>query len=434
MKLTQLNMVSWIFYIHLIMLSFIASIFVVNGWENYEQISFIGADARFYGWLSIQYTMIAMPAGMLFINYLYGYVSSKKMFNSYVNSSIVTLFSQRDSYALYPLYVSSFVSLVTVIYTFILLKNIPIYGVIQGLDSYSLALLRTEAFMEFDGSDTIRKLFGVTLTPILCYVAYAYWRLTKLKKHLIWFLIMFVFSFFIVTYNIAKIPVVLFILGFLFLNVLINGYVKKTTLFCMAFLALIVIVFAYIFVMHVVDIEPLFNIIWRRIIFGEIVGTFYSFEYFPNTHDFIGWTSLSKILPFDIGLGNSERAFKILMYITNPGSIQDGRGGVVNSLFIQEAWANFGLYGVIFAPFYVGMIVQLIYNFFLSFKKTPVTLGVLAYLSYKMPVSSGFYHFVFDEALVFIFIFFISIYVTALILKKIKKQEVREKIYESSFT
>jgi len=118
----------------------------------------------------------------------------------------------------------------SVVYTYHSLKTIPIYGIFQGFDAHSLAALRIEAAREFKGNLTIRYYFGITLTPILSYVAYVYWRLIKLREHLIWFLTMFVFSFFILTYNLAKSPFALYILGFLFLNVLINGGIKKTTL------------------------------------------------------------------------------------------------------------------------------------------------------------------------------------------------------------
>jgi oligosaccharide repeat unit polymerase len=302
------------------------------------------------------------------------------------------------------------------------MKNIPIYQVFQDADALNLALLRMETFLEFEGSDTARKLFGVTLTPILSYIAYAYWRLTKLRRHLFWFLLMFLFSFFILTYNLAKSPFIFYILGFIFLSVLINGHVKKSTLCFLLGLVLSLILFAYIFFMGASNFEAAWQVLWRRIFLGQSQGTFMAFEYFPKEHDFIGFSSFWKLFPRDLGVDASERAFRVIMVISNPEGVKAGTAGVVTSLFIQEAWANFGLYGVIIAPIYVGMFVQMIYLFFLNFKKTPVAIGVLAYLSYKMPIISGFYHFVFDMALVFVFIFFILIYIVALVLRKIKNQ------------
>ncbi len=428
MKPTRLNMVSWIFYAQLVVFSFIGSVLVVNGWvDDYYLAPIIGKDARFYGWLAIQYTMIAMPLSMLFINYLHGRKSNIRFFHTYINSPVVTITSKKDSYILFPLYLCSFLSLATVIYTFALMKEIPIYRAFQGVDTQTLALLRMETFMKFEGSETARKLLGVTLTPILSYVAYGYWRLTKLRIHLLWFLTMFVLSFFILTYNIAKAPFIFYIMGFLFLNVLTNGYIRKRTFFYLISFSAALIIMAYFIFMGVSNFEKLFEIMWHRILLGQVMGTFLSFEYFPAMHDYIGFSSFLRFLPPALGLDTSERAFRVIMEIMNPGAVADGTAGVVTSLYIQEAWANFGILGVIIAPLYVGMFVQIVYLYLLKFKKTPLSIGVLAYLSYKMPITSGFYHFIFDDALMFIFVFFIMVYVTALTLKKFKKQEAYKK-------
>lgn len=422
MKLTQLNMVSWIFYVQLIALSFIASILVVNGWvDDHQVISCVGEDARFYGWLSVQYTMIAMPLSMLFINYLYGYESNSKLFLSYINSPVITLTSQKDSFVKYPLYILSLISLLSVVYTFISSTNIPIVAVFQGWDAHSLSVLRQKVNVEFKGINFIKNIFGVGLTPILSYVAYAYWRLTKLRKHFIWFLIMFVFSCFIVTFDLGKAPFVLFIIGFLFLNVLINGGVKKRTLYLFIGVALILLVTAYVFVAQVIDFNVLYSRIATRIIMEQAVGTYLSFEYFPYTHDFIGLSSLLGDLLSPFGMNESEIASRIIVATFSPSDIEDGTAGVMNSLFIQEAWANFGLFGVILAPIYVGMFVQIIYMFFLKSKKTPIMLGLLACLSYKMPITSGINQFLINRPWLYLSFILISVYVAALFLKGLKR-------------
>lgn len=408
------------------MVSFIASIIVVNGWDGDYQTSILSKDAKLYGWLAIQYTMIAMPFGMLIINLLHGYISNHKLFLSYINSPIITSTSRKDTFVKYPLYILSLISLLSIIYTFISLKTIPIIAAFQGLDASSLAALRQQAYREFEGSDTIRNIFGIALTPILSYIAYAYWCLTKSIKDFLWFLILFVFSFFILTFDLSKAPIVFFILGFLFLNVLINGGIKKKTLFFFGVASLALIVSAYVIVARLVDFKIVFNAIGGRIIFGQAAGTFFSFEYFPSTHDFIGFSSISKNLSLVFGTDLSERAARIIMTIFNPSGIEAGKAGVMNSLFIAEAWANWGLFGVIIAPVYLGMFVQIIYMFFLKTKKTPIMLGLLTYLSYKLPITGGFNDFIYDRNLMLIFIIFISIYIAALFLKDFDRRNVHE--------
>ncbi|MCD6566083.1 MAG: hypothetical protein J7K53_09070 [Bacteroidales bacterium] len=422
MKITQINMVSWIFYFHLVLFSFIASVLIINGWADKQTALLdIGEEARLHGWLSVQYTMLAMPLGMLFINYLYGYKSNSKLFLSYINSPVTTLASKKDSFVQYPLYILSLISLLSVVYTFMSSHRNPIVEIFQGLDATSIRVLRQELTVEFAGINIIKNCFGVALTPTLSYVAFAYWRLTKLREHFIWFLIMFVFSIFILIFNLAKSPVAMFVLSFLFLNVLISGGIKKKTLFLYIGGTLILIVVAYIFVRRMTNFEDIFSAMGIRILLGQAIGTYYSFEYFPNQHDFLGLSSFP--LPFSSALGMdvSDGVARIIMIIRHPVAVRAGVAGIMNSLFIQDAWGCFGFWGVIIAPIYVGMYVQIIYMFFLKSKKTPIMLGLLTYFSLKMPISSNFMNFLFNRYFVFLVFIFVSVYVVALFFKGFKK-------------
>ena len=434
MKLTQLNLVSWAFYYFLIAQSFIASILVINGWADYSgSIASVSNDSRFYGWVSVQYTMIVMPLGMLLINCLYGYKLNNKLFLSYINSPLTTLVSKKDSFVKYPLYILSLISLLAVSYVFIVSQDIPLLGVFHGLNALELAGLREDVSREFAGSQNIRIYLGLTLTPILSYIAYAYWHMTKSIEHFIWFLTMFVLSFFVLTFDLSKGPFAAFVLGFLFLNVLIKGGVKKQTLFLFGGGIMVLVVAAYVFVKQVADFGILYKAVADRIFLQQGAGTYLSFEYFPQTHDFIGFSSLSSIFSSLFGFDTNDSAARIIMAIQNPLGVKAGFVGVMNSLFIQEAWANFGWSGVIIAPIYVGMFVQFIYMFFLKSKKTPMMLGILTYLSYKMPITIGFNEFLFNRSLLFIAFIFMSVYVIVLMLKSIKRNMHKDDLSQSNF-
>src|SRR6056297_3662474 len=61
---TRLNMISFIFWYYLVAQSFIASILVIYDIDNHYVISRVAGDkARLYGWLSVMWTMIALPIG-----------------------------------------------------------------------------------------------------------------------------------------------------------------------------------------------------------------------------------------------------------------------------------------------------------------------------------------------------------------------------------
>ena len=217
LKFTQLNMISWIFFYNLILESFIASILVVNNIDNHYLISKISnEDSRIYGWLAVQYTMIMMPLGMLFVVKLFGYKNNNRIFQRYVHSPIKPLLSIRDSYIRYPFYVLSIVSVLSVLYVMSSLKTIPIKSIIQGLGPEELASLRQEASRGFTGNTYIKNIFALGLTPILSYVAYSYYKMTRTNKDLVVFIVLFICSFFILTYDLEKAPSIQYLMGFIF--------------------------------------------------------------------------------------------------------------------------------------------------------------------------------------------------------------------------
>lgn len=428
MKLTQLNMVSWVFYVHLVANSFIASFLVINGWDSTGLKDMIGKEAKLYGWIAIQYTMIAMPLAMLFVNYLYGYKSSSGLFLSYTGAPMRPLVSKEDSFLKYSLYLLSLLSILSVVYVFATIKTIPLLNALQGWDAKSLAVLRVEVGREFAGSTTIKNFFSLTIMPIIAYVAYAYWRMSNKWSDLLWFLITSFFAAIILTYDLQKTPFIMFLLGFMFANILIEGAVKKKTLIIFVSAGLILIIASYVIIVKSDNYEFIIRVIMMRVFEGQAAGTFFAFEYFPNSIDFIG---LSSFLPYYrnlLGMNTSENAARTLITTIHPEGLQENTAGVMNSLFMQEAWANYGIIGVVIAPLYVGIFIQIIYILFLKSRKAPVMVGLLAYFTYRMPVTNDFNSFIVPFNMIQVFLVFALAYVFALLLKKSKQPKGNVKL------
>ena len=82
-----------------------------------------------------------------------------------------------------------------------------------------------------------------------------------------------------------------------------------------------------------------------RILISQVSSLYQHFEIFPSDHPFIGFSSLSKVLPLS---HFSDRSGRIVLETTTPGFAD--LGGVYNTLFIGEAYANFGWWGVFNTP------------------------------------------------------------------------------------
>lgn len=425
LALTKLNMISWVFYYNLLLQSFIGSVLIVTKVDNHYLINKLQFDStRLYGWLSVQYSMIMLPLGMLFVLYAFGLRSNKKLFKTYITSSIKPLLSKKDSYIKIPFYVLSFLSVLSVLYVLASLKSNPLLGILQGLDTLALAGLRQDAGRGFSGNMYVKNIFALGLTPILSYIAFSYYRIEKNRKNLIVFLTLFILSFFILTYDLSKSPLVRYILGFLFLSVVINGGIRKKTLVIFFTSSITLIILMYFAISKVTDPRILFSFnsgIGGRILLSQAAGTYFSFDLFPSNIDHIGLNSISRYISGVFGVEYSERSARLIMEHINPKAVSAGVAGVINSLFIGEAWANFGFMGVLIAPFYVGMVIQIQFYAILKLPKTPVLLGLYIFLLMKNPVTGGFNDYFYNMGMFIVIFIFLLIVSSGKILKLIKR-------------
>jgi hypothetical protein len=426
MALNKLNMVSYIFYFHFFAMSFLGSILVVNHIDNHYLINKLAYDSsRFYGWLAIMYSMVAAPCGMLIAGMFFKNHDMKQLTNCYAKSKIRPLLSEKDSYIKFFLLILSAVSVFSVIYTFKSIGTIPVMSIVRGESAKFLAKLRIDSSAGFQGNIYIRNIFAIALTPILSYIAFAYYKMTKSKKDLLWFLIMLGAGIMISTYSLAKSPLLVYMIGFLLLKTLIDGEVSKK-LFVFTGIALVsILILAYVFIMGA-DTAKIYTLflspnsgITGRILLSQSAGTFFSFDIFPSRHDFLGFSSFSSVLSEIFSMDKSERSARIIMSIIMPSAVEEGTAGVINSLFIGEAWANFGLAGVIFAPLWVGFVIQWSYILLLKAEKTPLFLALTVFLTLKWPVTGGFNDFIYNAGIVTMLFIFLIILSSALMLRMI---------------
>jgi len=367
--------------------------------------------------------MIAFPLGGILVNQLINKKSTAVYFNDFLQKPIINLSSKKDSYVRYPLYSLTLVSVLAIIYTFVSIGEVPFLQIFNGKSSIELAILRNSAGREFAGNVYVRNFLGITITPILSFIAYAYWQKTKSKLDFFWWLILFIFSFLILTYNLEKTPFVTYLIGYLFLNVCIHGGISRSTLIKFFLVGFGLIVLAYVYIGGVTDYEKIFSLtsgIGGRMFLSQPGGVYLSFEYFPKEHSHIGFSSMSRFFSAILNMDYSERSSRILMEIINPKGIKQGTAGVVSSLFIAEAWSNFGIIGLILAPIHAGALNQIFYMLILRTKKTPIFLAFYCYLSYKSAIPGGFNEYLYSGFYIFLVSFLFIILFLVKYLKLIK--------------
>src|SRR5690606_30295111 len=87
-----------------------------------------------------------------------------------------------------------------------------------------------------------------------------------------------------------------------------------------------------------------------------------------------------------------------------PDAVASGRAGVMNTLFVGEAYANFGWLGVFISPLVVGLVIQSIYVLVISQPRGPVNMCIFILMFYSMPITGGFADFIWNPGWIFIFL------------------------------
>ena len=93
----------------------------------------------------------------------------------------------------------------------------------------------------------------------------------------------------------------------------------------------------------------------------------------------------------------------------NPSAVEEGTAGVMNALFVGEAYANWGLIGVAAAPFVVAFPFSLALGLLLRLRKSPasMTLYLALFIFFTGSIQGGFVDYIYNvSALISVFFFF----------------------------
>lgn len=137
--------------------------------------------------------------------------------------------------------------------------------------------------------------------------------------------------------------------------------------------------------------------ILTRVLSGQFADLPYYFECFETSK-----VPLTALLPpymqCWLGLEKIPSAARLVMEYTNPAAVAAGTAGVASTIFIGEAYAWAGLWGIVFAPFWVAFHFWLVTAIFTRLPKNIWCAFVFAYLFYRMSMAliGGFSYFVFS--------------------------------------
>lgn len=205
--------------------------------------------------------------------------------------------------------------------------------------------------------------------------------------------------------SLAKIKMVLFLISLIMCKSwnyrLSLGLVAKVA--GVVFLGLIVI-----WAVFVRNLDPsyLFSIYGEglvgRIMISEISALYPHLAIFGDQQELLGIASVSNLVATFFSFSPMPRSGRIVLEIVSPSWVDAGIGGVFNTVFFGEAFANFGVVGLLTSPF---LVVAAYYTITLVARMLPYNLRVafLVHAAINTSIMAGFNDYLWNPFLIVVF-------------------------------
>ena len=420
LKIKSLNIVSYIFY-SLLVFDFIGITLIYLGFnDHYLMSKLYNTDVAITkAYFSMAWTMIALPTFIIIFNkYVFKIDNTNKQLIEKNSKNILPEKRECSDRVFYSCIIIFVICLLSTGYVFYKIGYIPLFKLFDR--GFNFAVERIKSGRNFVGNQYIKNIIMILITPFISYVSFTYMRVTKSKKWKLLFILTFILTIFVKTYDFSKGPIVYYIAYFFFIEVMLGKVKNIKKVFQYGAAVILLVICLYLTIGNYKgNFISLSNGPISRTVITQPGALLLHFDAFPRKVPYLRGHSFPRY--FKIIFGNGEygvRSGRAVMQVYNPDSIQKGTAGVMSTVFVGEAYANFGYYGIIIAPIIVGFIISCSYCFYLKSKKT--ILNICLYLEIIIliatVVQAGFVDFIYNPS-------FIIILVITIILKLIQSNK-----------
>lgn len=378
----------------LMLFEFIGVTLVFLGFRDHYLIKKISSNSVInITYWTMAYVMLILPLVIILVNkYVYKIKDLNTEYMNNINKKIV-LDSEKVNKKVYILVIiATIICLISIIYVFYNIGYISFFKLFDR--NFNFSEERISIGRNFKGNQYIKNIIMLGITPILSHIAYIYMRTTKQKKWIILFAILFIVNIFVKTYDFSKAPLIYYVCFFFIIEVLLGktSSFKKIIPFVVS--AIVLLVILYITVGNYKDnFISLSNGPLSRAVVTQAGTLFLHFDAFPNKSEFLKGHSFPPLTKILFGEGEYDiRSGRKVMEIYNSDAIENGTAGVMSTMFIGEAYANFGYLGIIISPIIVGFIVSTILCVYLKSQKTPLNmiLYLECFIIFSTVLQAGF--------------------------------------------
>ncbi|MDO5718667.1 MAG: O-antigen polymerase [Tissierellia bacterium] len=385
-------------YYFLLFLSVLGTTLFLLGITHHTSRYMTHGNIKQIAWLTTLILFVVFPSVIIVLNKLFKYDTG---INLDYQHRDVKIYENSNSEFITML-IATVVVVSAVIYTYAMIgiNNSPVYNLIIGTSPEKLGQLRNMADSGFPGNQYIKNIFAIALTPFISYIAYIYMRKTKEKRWILLFIILFIASNLIAFYNIQKAPIIIYWGSFLILSMYYGDKIKLKYFIAICLISVIAIIIMYMRISgSTLDRILSFQGPINRIIMTTPSSYILHLEVFTYRTPLLYGASLPNPLGRLIfGYDSVVRSGRVVMETVNFYGIRIGTSGVYNGLFLGEAYANFGKWGVFASMIHVPIVFFIVNYIFVKLKKTPITIALFTYWTVNLlfTINGGYFDYVFS--------------------------------------
>lgn len=399
--IAKMNVVSYIMYLFFAQ-SMIGAVMVYWGDRNHYTMKYVLNNASFdIMFYSVLATAILFPLTICVIYRLLNF-NMKEAYAGYLRKTANVRYERKIFWVVAAMGVICVGFLM--LYMFAIYRKVhyfPIFRLLRTPAGFDMGVERQLITSVAPLGERITNLFLHLGLPLLSYVAFAYaWALKKSIRWWITTIILIGSSVLALTSNFEKSPVVFYLFVLLLIILYIRGRLPR--LLVWGFIGVIVLYMVFIYGKSGFDFSSgidIYNGPIGRTLFTQVGTLILHFDMFPEILPFLGGRSLSPTAMKIIGIdGSSVRSAKAVMDFYGSDKVYDGTGGVMNTLFIGEAYANFNYIGMVFSILYVAAFIALFVFVFMKLQKNPFNIAVFAFLTnaFARNTQTGFTDFIYN--------------------------------------
>ncbi len=424
LSVRKLNLISYTYYLFVLQ-TYIGASLIFLGDRGHYTLKYILSEASitktFY---YVLLTAILFPLVIILV-YKILKVDMNSIYDDYLCSSTDV---ENEKAVFYIVIGIAGICVILMTLLFVKIGYIPLVKIFFADADFNYKVERIKVNQITIINQYVRNIFVLSLIPVLSYIAFVYAYSTRKLRWIGLFILLFICSIFTKTYNFAKTPVIFYIFTFVILYIIINNGIKRRYFYGIVGVLALIIFLLYKVMGFALELSIYTGPI-GRVLFTQAGTLIYHFDFFPSSFPFLEGRSFANTILCLVGSNmTSVRSAKIIMSFYGSRSVYEGIAGVMNALFIGEAYANFGAVGVVGSIVYVALLFGIILWLFTSkFKKTALNVALLGVLTSELAntTQGGFFDFVYNANMIVIVLMFIFINYGS----KILGSRIREKSY-----